>query len=146
MGTSNSAEARTPDEESISGNDTTGNPSPDQRDNSEANIWVAAGDGNLERVRRLIAQDGSLVNAKDDFGYTPLAASSSWGRLEVAQLLISSGAEVNSIDESGDTALHRASTLAVLQFLLESGADTKLVNEDGFNPLQQHEADLEDIV
>jgi len=35
------------------------------------NIWVSAGDGDLEKVKAYIA-GGQSVNAQDDYGYTPL--------------------------------------------------------------------------
>jgi ankyrin repeat protein len=35
------------------------------------NIWVAASDGNLKDVQKLIAS-GVNVNAQDEYGYSPL--------------------------------------------------------------------------
>lgn len=38
----------------------------------QKNIWVAAGDGDLERVRELIEHQGDSPNARDPFTYTPM--------------------------------------------------------------------------
>lgn len=35
------------------------------------NIWVAASDGNLSDIKKLIAS-GIDVNAQDEYGYSPL--------------------------------------------------------------------------
>jgi ankyrin repeat protein len=40
----------------------------------DANIWVAASDGELEKVKQFLAS-GVDINAKDEFGYTPLLVS-----------------------------------------------------------------------
>ncbi|KAJ2877479.1 hypothetical protein IWW38_006564, partial [Coemansia aciculifera] len=44
----------------------------------DVNIWTATGDGDLARVEQLVESDKSLVNAKDQNGYTPLHAAASW--------------------------------------------------------------------
>lgn len=66
------------------------------------------------------------------------------GPMEVLQGLRSRGANVNSTDENGSTALHVASALAngfpdgsvVIRWLLAEGADKTLVNDDDQTALQ----------
>jgi ankyrin repeat protein len=41
------------------------------------------------------------VNARDDFGLTPLHAAAQEGHMEVAELLIAKGADVNAKDGIG---------------------------------------------
>lgn len=36
------------------------------------NIWIAAGDGNIDRVLTIVHEDPGLVNAQDENGYSPL--------------------------------------------------------------------------
>jgi hypothetical protein len=36
------------------------------------NLWTAASNGDMDRVLELLTQDPSLVNAKDDNGYSAL--------------------------------------------------------------------------
>lgn len=45
---------------------------------AEANIWVAASDGDIDRVQHLISSGAYEVNAQDDHGYTALHAASSY--------------------------------------------------------------------
>ncbi|MBT4900873.1 MAG: hypothetical protein HON54_03060 [Verrucomicrobia bacterium] len=46
------------------------------------------------------------MNAKGDFdGWTPLNYAAWYGRKEIAELLISNGADVNAKDEDGKTPL-----------------------------------------
>ena len=40
-------------------------------DNEPSNIWVASSDGDLERVKQLLAE-GVSVNAQDELGYSPM--------------------------------------------------------------------------
>jgi ankyrin repeat protein len=42
-----------------------------EEDNSNDNIWVAASNGDIERVRFLLAS-GVSVNAQDEYGYSPM--------------------------------------------------------------------------
>jgi hypothetical protein len=48
------------------------------------------------------------VNAKDDWGWTPLHWAAERGRMSIAELLLANGAEVNVKDHKGRTPLHWA--------------------------------------
>jgi ankyrin repeat protein len=61
---------------------------------SEA-IIQAAGAGDLETVKRLLAE-GDDVNSADNGRWTPLILAAQNGHLEVVKLLIKSGADVNA--------------------------------------------------
>ena len=74
---------------------------PSTRDIS---IWEAAGDGNIEAVKQLLA-NGADVNAKDGDGATPLHYATD---REIAELLIANGANVNAKDGDGETPLDLA--------------------------------------
>lgn len=50
---------------------------------SGSNIWEAAGEGDLERVKYWVEQHGLSVIVPDQFTYTPIHAAASWGREEV---------------------------------------------------------------
>lgn len=73
-------------------------------------------------VKKLIDL-GADVNAEDDCQRRPLHYACT---VEVAELLISNGAEINSKDEKGKTALYLAyidNNILLVKFLLEKGAD-----------------------
>ncbi|KAJ1860940.1 hypothetical protein LPJ73_001180 [Coemansia sp. RSA 2703] len=100
-----------------------------------ANIWTAASDGDIDRVRALIEENKELVNAKDQNGYTPMHAASSWKHIELLKLLVSSGGDVNIRDTDGDTPLHICEDKECALFLLDHGADPKAENDEGLTPV-----------
>ena len=69
--------------------------------------------GNIEGVKLAIA-NGSDVNAKDEFGSTPLDGAVYDGHREIAELLIANGANANAKDEDGATPLHLAADTCLL--------------------------------
>ncbi len=70
--------------------------------------------------------EGADANAKDGrFGVSALMLASSKGRIEIVELLVNSGADVNARDDEGLTALwyaRRANHMEVMAFLQERGA------------------------
>jgi len=64
----------------------------------------AALEGNIEAVKQNLAA-GADVNAKDEFGGTPLHNAVWDGHKEIAELLIAKGANVNVLDGDGYTPL-----------------------------------------
>ncbi len=96
-----------------------------------ADIFDASRNGDLLRVKELLAQDTSHVHAKDNKGFTPLVLAVYNNQPEIARHLLENGAEVDAQDASGNTALmgicfkgyeHLAS------LLLEFGADPEKRN------------------
>ncbi|MCP4786427.1 MAG: hypothetical protein GY878_23045 [Fuerstiella sp.] len=101
------------------------------------NIWAAAADGDLNSVSNELNNRVS-VDVKADCGLTPLHVATLFGQSEVAQLLLSSDADVSLTDSEGNTALHMASFLGrtdIVRLLLDAGADPELRNHLGFSSL-----------
>ncbi|CAO3680294.1 unnamed protein product [Umbelopsis ramanniana] len=98
-----------------------------------ANIWTAAGNGQLDRVKELV-ESGIDTNCHDDFGYTPLHAAASYGHLDVIEYLISQGGNIDVEDFDGDTPLFVVETPEVAKFLIEKGADSSHRNHEGTTP------------
>jgi YVTN family beta-propeller protein len=90
--------------------------------------------GDLEAVKKLIA-DGAKVNGRQsENGTTPLHDAALRGNLEMVKLLIKSGANVNASNLDGNTSLHSAAFLCrteVVKALLENGASPSLKNNRG---------------
>lgn len=82
----------------------------------EYNIWHAAGDGNVKRVKELV-DGGVSINAQDDTGYTPLIAAASWRRYDMLRWLSQHKCDVYQGDGDGDTALHRCDDVKVSVFI-----------------------------
>lgn len=117
-------------------------PHPEYRDEEEAgpssqkNIWVAAGEGDLDRVRHLIEVEGLMATAPDQWTYTPLHAAASYGQIEMLRYLLNhSSTPANAIettDEDGDTPLFAAEDVETARILVEEfGADAKRENAAG---------------
>jgi ankyrin repeat protein len=79
------------------------------------------------------------VNAKRDNGLNPLHHATAVGHKEIAELLISEGADVNAKDdEYGSTPLHNAAANGhkeIAELLITKGADVNAKEEDGGTPL-----------
>src|SRR5437868_15050908 len=74
-------------------------------------IIKAAKSGNAARVAELLAEDPSLLHARDTDGSTPLHCAAWKGHAEVARVLLEHGADLsleNSNTHWGGTPLHAA--------------------------------------
>ncbi|KAI9254536.1 ankyrin repeat-containing domain protein [Phascolomyces articulosus] len=99
------------------------------------NLWIAAGDGQLDRVQELI-ESGVDVNSHDEYGYTALHAAVSYNQKEILEYLLEKGGNVNIEDFEKDTPLYVAETVEMARFLLDKGADPKHKNAEGVTPAQ----------
>ena len=104
----------------------------------DISIYDAANDGNIEAVKQHLA-DGADVNAKNDFGSTPLIAAALEGHKEIVELLIAKGADVDAMNEAEVTSLHYAALEGhkeISKLLLAKGADVNAKdNRGGATPL-----------
>lgn len=96
----------------------------------ESDLHFAAHDGDLTRVRQLLA-DGRSPNAFDEISMTPLHYAAKEGHIEIMRLLVEAGADVNAHEEAriGNTPLREVAgncSLAVATFLVDSGADPRI--------------------
>ncbi|KAI0671613.1 ankyrin [Trametes maxima] len=108
----------------------------------EKNIWVAAGDGDLERVRELIEVHSLSPNVPDPNTYTPMHAAASYGHLDILEYLISRGGDVNVTDNDGDTPLYVVESIETARWLVEHGATVNRQNDEGLSPAQYLEEDF----
>jgi ankyrin repeat protein len=82
----------------------------------------AASEGNLAKVKELL-DAGVDVNAKNNYGGTPLSFASDRDHAEVVKLLLERGADPNARDTFyGVTPLTWASTAEIVRLLLAKGA------------------------
>ncbi len=97
----------------------------------------AAGDGDIEQVKKLLAQ-GADPNELARFVGTPLHLVSISGQVEVASALIEAGADVDATTQTGVTPLQRAASKgqeAVAKLLIGEGADVNAKDNAGSTPL-----------
>ncbi|MFN2577558.1 MAG: ankyrin repeat domain-containing protein [Pyrinomonadaceae bacterium] len=93
---------------------------------------AAATDGNLHRMQ-LLRLAGVSVNSRDG-SYPPLFLAASEGRLNAVRYLLDQGADVNTLDHAGNTALTEATYyghLLVIRELLVRGANINSISNTG---------------
>ncbi|KAL6467491.1 hypothetical protein MHYP_G00231680 [Metynnis hypsauchen] len=104
----------------------------------ELMLW-AAEKNRLATVKRLLESDPSLVNCRDDDGYTPLHRTAYGGHLSIASALLDARAELHARTVDGWTPLHSASRwghTAVVSCLLRRGASVNATTKGQLTPLQ----------
>ena len=82
---------------------------------------MAAGTGDLDKLKQLLAEDRQ-VDEKDGWGGTALLFSASAGKLEALAFLLGKGADPSVSDRLGFTLVHAAAVSGdeqVLQHILE---------------------------
>jgi ankyrin repeat protein len=104
---------------------------------AQIDIFSASALGKLEQVTQLILEHPGLVCATNDTGLTPLHWAAQGGRVDVAALLLASGANIDARDGRGSTPLHEASALnqfAITQLLLAHDANIDARDNEGQTP------------
>lgn len=92
-------------------------------------LIAAAGQGNLERVRALLAF-GAAVDAANEYSHTALMEAASQGRGEVVRCLLEAGADANRENSLAlDFAVRMGNADCVAQ-LLQAGADPNCVEKE----------------
>jgi ankyrin repeat protein len=100
-------------------------------------LWMAAA-WLRPAVVRILLDAGVFAGAAKHHGATALAAAFQRGftrdGCEIAEVLLSRGADINHADAIGWTALHHAAWCAqpaIVAFLLERGARSDLIDREG---------------
>ncbi len=94
--------------------------------------------GELAEIAAAIEQDPDLVRAADEHGFTALHILMTEERPAVAELLLRSGADVHSVNDTGHTPLHLVQDRGVLRVLLRHGANLEARGTAGDTPLIVH--------
>ncbi|XP_054132675.1 poly [ADP-ribose] polymerase tankyrase-2 [Melozone crissalis] len=104
-------------------------------------LFEACRNGDVERVKRLVRPEN--VNSRDTAGRksSPLHFAAGFGRKDVVEYLLQSGANVHARDDGGLIPLHNACSFGhaeVVNLLLRHGADPNARDNWNYTPL--HEA------
>ena len=107
----------------------------------EPNIFESAITGRIERVRAFLKQNPALVKAYSPDGWTALHLN--WGHLDIINLLLDHGADINAVSRNHFAASPLLGAVAfrkieVARLLLKRGANVNCCGEEGGSPM--HEA------
>ena len=110
-------------------------PSPPQ-DPVATQLLDAIRRGERSAVARMLKQSPTVARAKGTGGITPLMYAALYGDTASARLLLDMGADPNTSNDAGATALLWAvDDLEITRMLLERGADPNARSADGRSPL-----------
>ena len=104
-------------------------------------LHEAAGAGDVDAVRAILARDPFRVRERQGAKVTPLHRAAAAGHGEIVELLLKASADPDARDYGGSTALHMAAAGGhdkSIEALLAHAAKPSLLNEAGDTPL--HEA------
>ena len=106
----------------------------DELNEQNAKLFFDAIKQNDIEAVEVLLEEGVDVNAKDNYGATPLISAAFFGYTEIAELLLEAGADPNIKDKDGWTPLMIAAMdgkTGVVKLLLKAGADPNAKNKEG---------------
>ena len=103
-------------------------------------LHVAASEGDLTKVKEILKDPKTELDAIDELGWTPLMIACSAGNIEIVKELIGSGADINRPNINGQTVLHYAASKShfeICELLLNSKANVNSQDKYGSTPLHR---------
>lgn len=91
---------------------------------------------------------GSELNGRDPYGSTPLNIACTFGKTDIAIMLMDANADINATNADGSTPLHTAAFYCrteIVKELLARGADKTLINQYGSTALQSVSGPFSDV-
>ena len=106
----------------------------------EPNIFEAAATGRIQRVRELLKKDPTSAKAYSPDGWTALHLN--WGHLDIVELLLDSGADINAVSRNKFVATPLQGAAVAKRFelarlLIARGAKLSPRGEGGDSPLHE---------
>lgn len=109
-------------------------------DDGDSLLSLACSAGYYELAQVLLAMSAQVEDRGQKNDCTPLMEAASAGHLEIIELLLKHGADVNATSSSGNTPLMYACAgghVNAVKLLLSSGANVEDHNENGHTPLME---------
>jgi len=107
-------------------------------DKPEIRILWAAQFNKLDIAKEMLLGKPGLVKARDEDLYTPLHRACYNGHIEMARLLLETGADFMATTDTGWTPLHSAAkwnNVGCAELMLNAGVPVNTVSEGGLTPL-----------
>ena len=102
---------------------------------SQLEVQLAV-EGNIKELPKVI--DLAHINHKYQFGFTLLHYAAKENRLEVIEYLVSSGCDINAVDDNGQAPLHKSAMFGhteSVKLLIDKGANVNQIDNNGNTPL-----------
>ena len=103
----------------------------------EDNLWGAARLGDLDDIKRYLAEGADINELSPQTNISPLSWATMMGHTDAVKLLIQRGADLNVRQEDGGTPMHIAVALGraeIAEILIKEGADVTAKNKAGQVP------------
>ncbi|KAL4868310.1 hypothetical protein BDV12DRAFT_103728 [Aspergillus spectabilis] len=109
---------------------------------TQPNPYILAAD-NPSAVLALLRSDPSIASKQDEHGYSLLHAAASYGHADLLRALVRDfNADVNLLDEDGETCLFVTEKVDIAKLLVEElGIDYNRRNEEGLTAQETIESD-----
>jgi ankyrin repeat protein len=103
-------------------------------------VFEAAALGDLQKIRNMVGENPDQVHAYSSDGFQALGLAAYFGHQEVAEFLLSRGADPNSTsyNQQKGAPLHSAASsnsVGIASALIEKGAEVNLRQHGGYTPL-----------
>ena len=100
-------------------------------------FFDVARNGSVTEAKIFLKKDKSVVNALNDYGFSPLILACYSGNIDIIEFLLENGADLNYVSQEG-TALMAVTVkgnFQLVDLLLEKGANPNLANSTGITAL-----------
>eukprot|EP00116_Pleurobrachia_bachei_P004026 sb/3464288/ len=91
------------------------------------------------KIVEYLSEESAEVNAKNQYGWTPMDCAAAHGQTKCLIALLDSGAMVDPTDRAKTTPLHLAARnghVDSVLYLMDNGANVRLTDDDGNNALE----------
>jgi uncharacterized protein len=107
----------------------------------DLDLFEACSVGAADRVRDIVQEDPSSVNTYSPDGFPPVALAAFFGHIDILDILIQAGADVNAqarnpMQVAAIHAAVAAKDARGVEILLRNGADPNLQQQQGVTPMQ----------
>jgi len=98
--------------------------------NGGVRLLAAAAEGGMVWLVERLLDEGADINGRTADGWTPLGVAATWGRADIARLLIDRGAEREREPQPGFTLLHLLAQHRSMMDLVNDLLDTAVLTHD----------------